>query len=308
MVSARDGRQELIPLKADFDVVLRGYDRTQVQQYADGVEAELRLVTGDRDAEATHARRLAWQLEELRTDNRELRATIGRISRSPIDSGALQERLRHMLELAREEADETTERAQEEARRTLAEAERSATALTRHLEQRAAELNRRAAEMEAEHTALMDSGRARVAELDAEAERRRTRLDQESTSAREQAEADLTSAITTRRQQALDTAREREQAAATLAERTVRDAGARAHDMVAAAESEVRTLRELREQVARQLSGTRTLLSDSLALLEPDESTAETTGGGESPPRPGRSGDRRQPHVVPHPPRARART
>src|SRR5699024_9389424 len=111
MASSGNGN-ELVPLHTDFDLVWRGYDRDQVRHYVESVEGEFRLLLEDRNAAVAEVDSLAAQLEALRADNRELRATIDRICRTPIDGNTLTERLKHMLELARDEATEITRRAE----------------------------------------------------------------------------------------------------------------------------------------------------------------------------------------------------
>src|SRR5699024_3736210 len=105
---ATDIRDELVPLRTDFDVVLRGYERDQVRHYVQAVETELRLLATDRDAFAAQAGELARQLEEARARIRELHERVDRICRTPVEPEALAERLARMVELAHAEADEIT--------------------------------------------------------------------------------------------------------------------------------------------------------------------------------------------------------
>ncbi|RSM84196.1 M protein [Amycolatopsis sp. WAC 01375] len=105
-----------------FDLAWRGFNRAQVREFVREVEAELRRVEAERDEAIRRGEALAARLTATQEENRELKASVDRISRVPIAPDALQERSRRMLELTREEADDITARAAEEA--TKAEAER----------------------------------------------------------------------------------------------------------------------------------------------------------------------------------------
>lgn len=106
-----------------FDLAWRGFHRAQVREFIHEVEAELRRVAAERDSAIRRGEVLAAKLTAAHEENRELRASIDRISRVPIAPDALQERSRRMLEITREEADEITTRATEEAARLKAEHE-----------------------------------------------------------------------------------------------------------------------------------------------------------------------------------------
>ncbi|QXV59046.1 M protein [Amycolatopsis sp. TNS106] len=109
-----------------FDLAWRGFDRAQVREFVREVEAELRRVEAERDEALRRGDALAAELTAAREDNRELKATVDRISRVPIAPDALQERSRRMLELTREEAEEITARAAEEAAKAEAQRKRIA--------------------------------------------------------------------------------------------------------------------------------------------------------------------------------------
>ncbi|MCF6427470.1 DivIVA domain-containing protein, partial [Amycolatopsis tucumanensis] len=66
-MTAVDAREDLVPLRTDFDRTWRGYDARQVQAYVRAVETDLRMVIADRDAAAAAVERLAAQLEDLRS-------------------------------------------------------------------------------------------------------------------------------------------------------------------------------------------------------------------------------------------------
>ncbi|MDP9497621.1 MAG: DivIVA domain-containing protein, partial [Actinomycetota bacterium] len=109
--------QDLLPLQHDaepvgFDVVLRGYDRHQVDDYLDRVDASLS------DADARHAsdgeriRGLERELGELRA---ELDRAQQRAEGRPEPASLVGERLTRMLALAEEEAAELRTSARRDA-------------------------------------------------------------------------------------------------------------------------------------------------------------------------------------------------
>lgn len=65
-----DSRPDLLPMREaapSFDVVLRGYDRGQVAETLERLDADLRVAIADRDAAVARAADLAGQLQALHT-------------------------------------------------------------------------------------------------------------------------------------------------------------------------------------------------------------------------------------------------
>src|SRR5213080_174006 len=110
MAFSDDG--DLLPLRAGFDSVWRGFHRGQVEEFLGRVETELKLVVADRDEAVSQARDVSEQLEVARSEVSQLKAKVDRLCTEPISPDALDERLRRRLELAEAEAAEITERAQ----------------------------------------------------------------------------------------------------------------------------------------------------------------------------------------------------
>jgi DivIVA domain-containing protein len=210
---------ELLPLGTGFDVVRRGYDRGQVEEHLDRVEADLRILTADRDAAVAQAAELARALDHHRAHVEDLRAQVDRLSAPPDSMEGLSERLQRMLRLAqdetramredasqaaqrvREEADEYARRtrngADEHARRTAAEAEQHARDTVAEAEQHARDTVAEA-EQHARDTVAEAEERARQAVEHAEEQARAT-LDEARRQARElheQAEAEAAEART----------------------------------------------------------------------------------------------------------------
>ncbi len=236
-----------MPLRTDFDLRWRGYDRDQVQDYVRGAEDELRLLAADRDAALAHAESLARQLEEARTHNAELRARVDRICGTPIDRDALGDRLRRMVELAHAEAEEITTRARGAAEQHWANAERAAERLRQRAEQLVSELDRRRAQMETEHRELMERAHTQIAATTRQAERRRRELDEQAARLRRQVESDFEQAMAQRRAEAMR----------ALAERQRR------------AQARIDELHRQRDRVAGELRAAQALLADVESLLQP---------------------------------------
>jgi cell division septum initiation protein DivIVA len=279
-----DGRvsdvQELVPLRTDFDVVLRGYRRGQVRAYVHAVEEELRLAAADRDANAELAAALAAEVEQLRAQNARLTRHVDEMSRSPLEPAAVPPRLRRMVELAKEEAAEITARAQAAAEHSWATAEEAAGRLRARYADALTEMDRTRREMEIEHRTLLQQARADATVMTTSADRRRAELDQQAARRREQVESDFEVAMAGRRAEAMREVAEQKVAAQKEADRLVREATEDARRRVATAEEEatrriteaereVDRLRELRGRMAARLRGAREVLSGAGPLLQP---------------------------------------
>src|SRR3954471_92468 len=167
-----------------FDVVLRGYDRNQVAETIERLEADFRIAIADRDAAAARATDLGGQLSAMHAEIESLRRKAATASAPTFEN--ISERIQHMLQLAEEEAAEI---------RRMAEADASAVREHTAAEERAmlerhaagqAEVERMLAEarQNAEQIAqkaqiradeLVQKAQERVARLDAESQARRAR-------------------------------------------------------------------------------------------------------------------------------------
>jgi cell division septum initiation protein DivIVA len=248
--------QELVPLRTDFDVVLRGYRRGQVRAYVRAVEEELRLTAADRDANAELAQSLATEVEQLRVQNARLGRQLDQMSRTPVDLDTVPARLRRMVEIAKEEAAEITARAQAAAEHSWATAEDAAGRLRARYEGALAEMDRARREMEVEHRTMLQQARVDATVMTTEADRRRTELDDQAAKRRECVESDFEVAMAARRAEAM-----RE-----VAEQRV---AAEAKRRITAAQREVGRLRDLRGRLATQLRDAREVLVGAGPLLRP---------------------------------------
>ncbi|QQQ74347.1 hypothetical protein IOD16_24555 [Saccharothrix sp. 6-C] len=259
---------DLVPMRADFDVVWRGYDRGHVRRYVEGVEAELRVLAVDRDAAEARADDLARQLETARAEIRVLREHVDRISRTPIDPDALAARLRRMAELAHEEAAEITARARAVAENHWATAERAAARVRERSERLVAELDAQRRQAEAEHRTLMREAGERLLATTREAERRRRELDERAAAVREEVRVDFELAMSARRAESMAAVAAREAAARARADRLVREAEDHARRIVTEARQRVDELRARRDRIAAGLRGARELLARANPLLD----------------------------------------
>src|ERR671926_575784 len=129
--------RELLPLGTGFDVVRRGYDRGQVEEHLDRVEADLRILTADRDAAVGQASELARALDRTRAHVEELRSQIDRLAAPPDTMEGLSERLQRMLRLAQDEAREMREEAGQAAQRVREDADEYARRVRREADEHA---------------------------------------------------------------------------------------------------------------------------------------------------------------------------
>jgi colicin import membrane protein len=114
VADAREG--DPVPLGHRFDVVWRGYDRRQVQEY---LEVELRTLTRDRDAATGLVCDLARLLDETRAQVCRLRERYDELCLAPLSVDAVDARLRRRVELAHADASNIVMRARVRAERIL---------------------------------------------------------------------------------------------------------------------------------------------------------------------------------------------
>jgi cell division septum initiation protein DivIVA len=236
-----------------FDVVLRGYDRRQVEDYIQRVE--LTLGDADRmhreDGDRIHALE-----EELATAKLALGEAERRASGLPEPASLVGERLATMLRLAEEEAEELVEHAREKAAKSTAE--------------RTAELERREQEVA---TSGVEADRLRLeAQEDAKALRARAQQEADELLREAQAQADEVLAAAQdeagkRRRTAEEDIEILHDDARAKAAALVADAERQADDLVADAEQRVEELARQRDAIAAQLEELRRSLSTAMKPL-----------------------------------------
>jgi cell division septum initiation protein DivIVA len=151
--------RDLVPLGAGFDISKRGYSRPQVDEHLERLDADLKMLTSDRDAAISQAGDLARQLEDALNEIEVLRGQVERLAQPPTSLEGLSVRLQKMVRAAQDEASETKARAEAEAGHIRAKAEADASAMRTRYDQMLADLDTRRQEMEAEHRELMERAR-----------------------------------------------------------------------------------------------------------------------------------------------------
>lgn len=249
---APGGGEDLMPVRPAFDPAWRGYHRGQVKEFVAWVEDEFRRLAAERDAAA----RLAAELAER---NRELHATIDRISRTPIEADALQERSRRMIELTREEAREIIGCAEATAARIVVDAEAEAVRLTEKERALVEAVEQDRERQLREHEKFMHDAAEKRAAADEAASKERRRLDEE-----------VTHTLTERRTDAVREIAERTAAARAEADGLVNGATEYAGRIVTEAERRVAELAAIRQRLTAALRSTRELIATANAALDPD--------------------------------------
>ena len=256
MESARNDAAEIVPLRTDFDVRWRGYDREQVQYWVRQTEEDLTVLTADRDAAISARDDLAAELEATRAELRQLREKFDEVCRTPVSADGLSTRLRRQVELAQDEAAEITARARTAADHSWAAAQEAAQRLRGRHVALLRELDARRAELEREHRDLLERTRADVEAMTSRADAERAALDEQAARRRAAIQRDFDDDLRARR---------------AAAQREVDDLRARARAeadaMIRAAEQEVRALNQARDEALAQLRTAHHLLSEALPLL-----------------------------------------
>ena len=250
----------LLPLQEEtethgFDVVLRGYDRRQVEDYVERVEVALA------DADRHHAEdgeRLAALEQELLSLQHRVTQAEEAAAGLPEPASRVGERLATMLRLAEEEAEQIVTQAQERAAASTTE--------------RTADLDRREADVAGAATAAEQT--RLEAQRDAEALRTRTQQEVQTLHADARRQADGLVAEAQAQADAV-TARAQEQAALALqtAKEDVlilqEEARAKAVREREAAQQQVEDLARQRDTIAAQMQALQATLSAAVQPLSP---------------------------------------
>jgi len=272
--------RDLLPMGSTFDIARRGYDRGQVDEHLDRLDADLRILAADRDAAVAHASELAKQVENQRAQLVNNEHDLAKLSLAPTSMEGLSDRMQRMLRLAQDEAAEIKARSEAEAAELMTRTETDGVALRDRYQRLISELEMRRATMEDEHRGLVGRAEAEATRLVTDARAEATRLETESAARRTQVDEDFDIAMSARRGDAMRVLAEQEAASKLEAERRVQEAtheaGRRiaeatetAQRRIAEAKSQVDHLRSVRSRVAAQLRQVRGVLADATAALEP---------------------------------------
>jgi cell division septum initiation protein DivIVA len=256
-----DPRRDLLPMheaQHSFDVVLRGYDRSQVADTIERLEADFRIAIADRDAAAARSADLASQLSALHAEIDSLRRKAANASAPTFEN--ISERIQHMLQLAEEEAAEIRRAAESDA---MAVREQTAAEERALLERHAAgqaEVERMLAEARQSAEQIAQKAQIRADELVAKAQERVARLDAESQARRAKVEEDFDIAQRARRAESARAEEERERVSTQAARQRISAAEQHAAQLVAEAEARAEAIREVRDELTGRLIQARQLL------------------------------------------------
>ncbi|HJP77822.1 MAG TPA: chromosome segregation protein [Pseudonocardiaceae bacterium] len=224
MAFGSERERDVVPLGTGFDIVKRGYSRTQVEEHLERLDKELKLIALDRDAATAQAADMYKQMGQARTEISDLRSQVNRLSAPPTTLEGLSERLQRMLRLAQDESNEIKARAEADAGQIRARAEADANSLRARYENLIAEVDGRRVELENEHRELMEKAHADIEARNKAAEAARNKLDSEAAARRQQIEEDFDIAMSSRRTESMRVLAEQEATSKAEAERRVREA------------------------------------------------------------------------------------
>ena len=143
---------ELIPLHAPFDVVVRGFKRQQVLDHIESLEGEIAMIAADRDAALRQVADLTKLLDHLRHQAEEAIRQVDRLQRASLGAAGI--RVQHLLQVAEDEI--TALQAESERHIARREAECNAR-VERELGRLAAMQSEVAAQLSAAHRVLAEA-------------------------------------------------------------------------------------------------------------------------------------------------------
>jgi hypothetical protein len=289
MVSQQDNG--LLPLRHEYTQAWHGFDRNEVRQYLDYLEAHVRRIMTDRDAAMVQASTLSRELDNARREAARLHARVEELKKPPVRPEDLDERMHRTVTLAHARAEEITERAQVAAEKHWAESTEVSTALRDRYQKLIAELDVQAEALHAEHEHALTSTRAEVKKLTVDAARRREQMDAEAERKRRTIEREFDASMTAQRAalekhiadqrsasknqaerrlaEATAEAKRRLDEATAEAKRRLDEATTAAAQRTTAATRKVERLAELREQARASLLQADEVLKRSEAALSP---------------------------------------
>lgn len=299
----------LLPLRREYTEAWRGFDRTEVRQYLDQLEAQVRRLIGDREAAATQIATLSRELESARAEVGKLRSRVDELLKPPERLEDLDERMQRTVQLAHARAEEVTQRAQVAAEKHWASSTEASAKLRERYHRLVEELDKQAEALHSEHESALNQTRAEVQRLTVEAVQRRELLDTEAERKRRKIERDFDTKITSERAahekliadqrtasknqaerriaEATAEATRRVEEATAEAKRRLDEATTQAAQRTTAATRKVERLAEIREQARKNLAMADEVLGRSEGLLTalPAEkvipSAAKLVGGDE---------------------------
>ncbi|WP_338598382.1 cellulose-binding protein [Saccharopolyspora sp. SCSIO 74807] len=271
--------RDLVPLKSDFDTVWYGYRRSQVRFYIQQTDAEVRMLTEDRDAALSQVADLSAELEQARAEIEQLREQYDAVCRTPIEETALSDRMRRMVRLAHDEAAEVVSSAQAASEHEWARAEQSAAELRTRYENLVAEADQWRRQSETQRNEALAETRRDIQHMAREAEAHRRKLDNEAEARRTQVENDFEISMAARREEATRVQAEREQRSRAEAQRRVVEATAESERRLRRADEHSEAMLRMRQDLAKRVRAAQQIMADAEPFLTAVESDADSEAG-----------------------------
>jgi cell division septum initiation protein DivIVA len=242
-----------------FDVVLRGYDRHQVAETIERLEADFRIAIADRDAAVGRSADLASQLSAMHGEIESLRRKAATANAPTFEN--ISERIQHMLQLAEEEAEEIRRAAETEAHAVREHVAGEERAMLERQAAGQAEVERMITEARQAAEQIHQRAQLRADELVSKAQERVARLDAESQARRAKVEEDFEIAQRARRAEAAHQDEERERISTEAARQRIGAAERHVAQMIADAEAKAEAIRDVRDELTGRLLQARQLLA-----------------------------------------------
>ncbi|MBV9029998.1 MAG: hypothetical protein JO364_06750 [Pseudonocardiales bacterium] len=249
---------DLVPLHQPFETALRGFNRRQVLEHLESLDGRIAMVAADRDAALTQVAELSRVLSHLRSASEDLRrktdkatSRVERILATPMTGASA--RIQRIMRLAEEEAAEFEAHAEAEITARVARAERDIADLRARADD---EITRLRAHAGREAKSLLDHAR-----------QQRDQLETDSAARRRTGERDAAQAIAQRESTASARIRDSERRVIAGVHLMLRVIGEGLSSRIRAVEHDESALRELRAQVADEVSTLEALRTEVTAAV-----------------------------------------
>ncbi|MFZ0120566.1 MAG: hypothetical protein WAN20_14295 [Pseudonocardiaceae bacterium] len=252
---------DLVPLHEPFETALRGFNRRQVLEHLESLDGRIAVIAADRDAALTqvaelskvmnHLRLQSELLEHLRQEAHHASARVERILATPMDEASA--RIQRIMRLAGEEAAELKATAEAEIATARARADQELAELKASADEQITSLRAQASR---EAKSLLEHARRQCDQLEAESAARR-----------DAAEQDAAQALTKREAAANARIQDSELRSIARFHLMHQVIGAQLSTQMCAVDRDESALRELRTQVADDVTALETLRADVTAAM-----------------------------------------
>ncbi|HEY3690326.1 MAG TPA: hypothetical protein VGL46_08475 [Pseudonocardiaceae bacterium] len=260
MRGSRDN-DDLVPLHEPFETALRGFNRRQVLEHLESLDGRIAVVAADRDAALTqvaelskvmnHLRLQSELLEYLRREAHEASARVERVLATPMAEASA--RIQRIMRLAEEEAAELKDTAEAEIVDGRTRADHELAKLRTSADEQIASLRAHASR---EAKSLLEHARRQCDQLEADSAARRDAAEQDAAQAIAEREAAASAGI-----------RDSELRSIARLHLMHRIVGEQLSIRSCAVERDEAALRELRVQVADNVTGLEALRTEVTAAL-----------------------------------------